>query len=70
MIPSEFNARDAYRGLAILLIDSDLPEMTGLADRLALMRAFRITGIVDDSKNYPEMSSVRGHLMHGSSSAG
>lgn len=59
----------ADRGLAILLIDSDLPEMIALADRIAVMRAFRITGIVDNSKNYAEMSSVVGHLMHGSSSA-
>jgi ribose transport system ATP-binding protein len=58
----------ADRGLAILLIDSDLPEMIALADRIAVMRAFRITGVVNNSKDYAEMSPVVGHLMHGSPS--
>jgi rhamnose transport system ATP-binding protein len=37
-------ARD---GLAILLISSELPEVLGLSDRIAVMHAGRIAGVVD-----------------------
>jgi rhamnose transport system ATP-binding protein len=37
----------AARGLAILMISSELPEILGMSDRIAVMRAGRIEGIVD-----------------------
>ena len=37
----------ALDGLAILLISSELPEVLGLSDRIAVMHAGRIAGIVD-----------------------
>jgi rhamnose transport system ATP-binding protein len=36
----------AEHGLAILLISSDLPEILGMSDRIAVMRAGRISGVV------------------------
>jgi ribose transport system ATP-binding protein len=35
----------AARGVAILLISSDLPELLGLCDRIAVMRRGRIAGL-------------------------
>ena len=37
----------ATQGLAILLISSELPEILGMSDRVAVMRSGRIAGIVD-----------------------
>jgi rhamnose transport system ATP-binding protein len=37
----------AERGLAILLISSELPEILGMSDRIAVMHKGRITGILD-----------------------
>jgi rhamnose transport system ATP-binding protein len=37
----------AARGLAILMISSELPEILGMSDRIAVMRGGRIEGIVD-----------------------
>jgi rhamnose transport system ATP-binding protein len=37
----------AEQGLAILLISSELPEILGMSDRVAVMRSGRIAGIVD-----------------------
>jgi len=34
------------RGLAVLLISSDLPELTALADRVAVMRRGRLVGVL------------------------
>jgi rhamnose transport system ATP-binding protein len=36
----------AKRGLAVLMISSDLPEVVGLSDRVAVMRGGTITGIL------------------------
>ena len=44
-------------GLAILVISSDLPEIVGLADRLLVMRRFRVIADLENTKDYPEMSS-------------
>jgi len=38
--------RLAGQGFAIILISSELPELLGVADRIAVMRAGRITGIL------------------------
>lgn len=45
----------ADKGLTIVLISSDLPEMVVLADRIGVMGDFRMLGIVDNSKDYAEM---------------
>jgi len=44
----------AERGVAILLISSDLPEILGLADRVGVMREGKLAGIVDRSEATPE----------------
>lgn len=40
-------ARIAKSGVAIILISSEMPELIGCADRIAVMREGRISGIVD-----------------------
>ena len=37
----------AARGLAILMISSELPEILGMSDRIAVMRGGRLAGILD-----------------------
>jgi len=37
----------AHRGLAILMISSELPEVLGMSDRVAVMRDGRIAGVLD-----------------------
>jgi rhamnose transport system ATP-binding protein len=37
----------AEQGLAIIMISSELPEILGMSDRIAVMRAGRIRGIID-----------------------
>ncbi len=44
----------AERGVAILLISSDLPEVLGLADRVGVMRQGNLAGILDRSQAIPE----------------
>jgi ABC-type sugar transport system ATPase subunit len=39
----------AAEGLAILLISSELPEVLGMSDRIAVMRAGTIVGTVERS---------------------
>jgi ribose transport system ATP-binding protein len=56
--------RLADEGLAILLIDSDLAEMVTLADRIAVMDQFAITGEVENTHEYAAMSSAVIRLIH------
>ncbi|HHQ6721992.1 TPA: sugar ABC transporter ATP-binding protein [Serratia fonticola] len=37
----------AHRGVAIILVSSELPEILGMSDRVMVMHAGRITGILD-----------------------
>src|ERR1700756_5213298 len=37
----------AERGLAIIMISSELPEILGMSDRIAVMHAGRIAGMLD-----------------------
>jgi ribose transport system ATP-binding protein len=46
--------RLAGEGVAILMISSDLEEILGNSDRVAVMREGRITGILDRSECSPE----------------
>ena len=54
----------AGRGLAILLISSDLPEVVTLADRIVVMSALRITGSVANDRDYARMSQAIIRLIH------
>ncbi len=61
----ELIAELAERGLAILLISSDLPEMVTLADRIGVMREHRLVGEVDNDHHYATMSGKVIRLVHG-----
>jgi ribose transport system ATP-binding protein len=52
-------------GTSILLITSDMPEMITLADRIAVMDAYRVTGILVNDRDYGRMSEGIMHLIHG-----
>ncbi|MFF5199307.1 sugar ABC transporter ATP-binding protein [Micromonospora parva] len=54
----------AARGMAILLISSDLPEMVTLADRIAVMREFAIVGELDNDHDYERMSQSVIRFIH------
>ncbi len=43
----------AARGLALLMISSDLPEILGMSDRIAVMRAGRIAGVLERTEATP-----------------
>ena len=42
--------RLAKEGLAVLMISSDLPEVLGMSDRVAVMRGGRLVAMVDGDK--------------------
>jgi methyl-galactoside transport system ATP-binding protein len=44
----------AERGKSILLISSELPELLGMSDRIMVMCAGRVTGILDSERTSPE----------------
>ena len=44
----------AARGLAILMISSELPEILGMSDRIAVMRGGRIEGVLARSEATPQ----------------
>jgi len=52
-------------GKAILLISSDMPEIVAVADRMAVMNAFRIVGMVENTHSYQDMSAKIMHVIHG-----
>src|SRR5204862_5010778 len=52
----ELIAELAQKGMAILLITSDLPEMVKLADRVAVMRDYRVVGELDNTHQYAAVS--------------
>jgi len=47
----------AKKGTSIVLISSDMPEMISLADRVIVMKNFKIEGNEPNSHNYADMSS-------------
>jgi ABC-type sugar transport system ATPase subunit len=53
----------AERGLAIVMISSELPEVLGMSDRIAVMRAGRISGILDRAE--ANQASVLALALHG-----
>jgi ribose transport system ATP-binding protein len=54
----------AGSGLAILLISSDLPEMITLADRIMVVREYRIVGEVANDHRYDTTSQTVIRLIH------
>lgn len=52
------------QGTSILLITSDMPEMITLADRIAVMNGFQITGEIANSRDYRQMSTAIMDLIH------
>jgi ribose transport system ATP-binding protein len=54
----------ADEGAAILLISSDLPEMVALADRILIMKDFRLLGEVSSDKRYDQVSSMIMNKIH------
>ena len=43
-------SRLAQQGVAVIMISSELPEVLGMSDRVAVMHAGRMTGILDRSE--------------------
>jgi ribose transport system ATP-binding protein len=59
----------ADKGLTIVLISSDLAEMVSLADRVCVMRAYRVIAEMDDTKRYDQMSVRIMAAIHGAAEA-
>jgi ribose transport system ATP-binding protein len=54
----------ARAGMAVVVVSSDLPELLGLADRVAIMREGRLAGIVDgDASEEAIMRIAMGHSL-------
>ncbi|SHO67417.1 monosaccharide ABC transporter ATP-binding protein, CUT2 family (TC 3.A.1.2.-) [Pseudoxanthobacter soli DSM 19599] len=51
-------------GTAILLITSDMPEMITLADRIVVMNDYRISGELENTRDYGRMSEGIMYLIH------
>lgn len=54
----------ASEGTAILLISSDMPEMTLLADRILIMNDFKLTGEVANTRDYESVSQAIMSTIH------
>jgi rhamnose transport system ATP-binding protein len=44
----------AERGVAVLMISSELPEVLGMSDRVAVMHGGRVAGVLDRAGATPE----------------
>jgi ribose transport system ATP-binding protein len=60
----ELISKLAGRGMAILLISSDLPEVVTLADRIAVMAEFAVVGELTNDHEYDRMSQSIIRLIH------
>jgi ABC-type sugar transport system ATPase subunit len=49
----------AAQGVAILMISSELPEILGMSDRIAVMQGGTIVGVLDRSEATPERVLAR-----------
>jgi len=54
----------ATRGLALVLISSDLPEIVTLADRIAVLADFEVRGQLVNDRDYDRMSQQIIRLIH------
>ena len=59
----------ADKGLTIVLISSDLAEMVSLADRVCVVRAYRVLTEMDNTKRYDQMSVRIMAAIHGAAEA-
>ena len=53
------------QGTAVIVISSDMPELVGLADRIAVMNGFRIVETFDNSRDYADSSHRIMAAIHG-----
>ena len=54
----------AENGTSIILISSDMPEMISLADRIVVMKDFKVNGIVENDRDYDAVSSKIMEFIH------
>ena len=54
----------ADNGTSIILISSDMPEMVSLADRIVVMKDFKVNGIVENDRDYDVVSSKIMEFIH------
>jgi ribose transport system ATP-binding protein len=52
-------------GVSVLLISSDMPEMIALADRILVMRDFKLVGDIENSRRYDVVSLQIMNFIHG-----
>ncbi len=57
--------RLARAGAAVIVISSDMPELVALADRIAVMRGFRLVETFDNARNYAAASQRIMQAIHG-----
>jgi ribose transport system ATP-binding protein len=55
----------AREGAAVIVISSDMPELVALADRIAVMKEFRIVDTFDNARNYAVASERIMQANHG-----
>jgi len=55
---------EAAKGMAVLMISSELPEVLGMADRIIVMREGRITG------EFPREEATQERIMHAATQSG
>jgi ribose transport system ATP-binding protein len=61
----ELLLRLAREGAAVLLISSDMPELIALADRIAVMKEFRVIDSFDNTRSYADASARIMQAIHG-----
>ena len=54
----------AEKGTSIILISSDMPEMIRLADKILVMKDFKIIGEVNNEHNYEKTSAAIMEYIH------
>ena len=54
----------ADNGTSIILISSDMPEMISLADRIVVMKDFKVNGILENDRDYDVVSSKIMEFIH------
>ena len=52
-------------GAAVIVISSDMPELVALADRIAVMKGFRLVETFDNNRDYGEASARIMQAIHG-----
>jgi ribose transport system ATP-binding protein len=57
--------RLSREGAAVIVISSDMPELVALADRIAVMKGFRLVETFDNNRNYGDASQRIMRAIHG-----